>query len=64
MTLNEAKDQAKQIVLYSVDAGAPVAMEVAKDSKGRFVVQPFGMHTLFKSHKLLHVEPIPEGARA
>jgi hypothetical protein len=59
MTLQEAIKQAKEIAAYAKSIGDPVAMEVVK-TKTKIVIQPFGMHALFKSHKLLHVEPIPK----
>lgn len=62
MTLEQAKDMAARLVKHSCDQGSPVAMEVVKTKK-EINVQPFGMHALFKSHKLLHVEPIPEQFR-
>lgn len=60
MTLDEAKQEAKQIVAYAKGTAFEVAMEVAINSKKEYVVQPFGIHALFKSHKLVHVEPIPQ----
>lgn len=59
-TFEEAKTQAAQIARLAKDMGDPVAMEVVKTKSKPFVVQPFGMHALFKSHTLLHVEPIPK----
>lgn len=60
-TLEQAKQSAKEIAAHAKASGAPCAMEVVATKSKPFVVQPFGMHTLFKSHKLLHVEPIPGG---
>lgn len=60
-TIQQAIDQARQLAAFARQKGDPVAFEVVKTKNG-FEVQPFGMHTLFKSHKLIHVEPIPGGA--
>lgn len=64
MTLEQAKTQAAELARFSKDRGTPCAFEVVKLARKTadgqiFNVQPFGMHALFKSHKLLHVEPIP-----
>lgn len=58
-SLEDAKAVAKRMAQYAKDSGAPVAMEVVKTKTEPFHIQPFGMHALFKSHKLLYVEPIP-----
>jgi len=60
--LEKAKQEALALVNHSVDIGKPVAFEVVR-TKTRIEVQPFGMHALFKSHELLHVEAIPQSAR-
>jgi hypothetical protein len=58
-TLDDAKVMAARIAKWAKERGHPTAMEVVLDSKKRLNVQPFGMHAMFKTHKLLHVEPIP-----
>lgn len=63
-TLEQASRDADQLANYSVHFGQPCAFEVVqlarKTSDGELLlVQPFGMHTLFKTHKLLYVAPIP-----
>lgn len=57
-TFEEAKDLARKFALFASENGAPCAFEVVQIKK-RYEVQVFGTHALFKSHKLLHVEPIP-----
>lgn len=59
-TLDGAKKLAAQLAAFSKERGSPVAFEVVQTSKKKLEVQPFGMHALFKTHKLLHVEPIPQ----
>lgn len=59
-----AIEQAKALVAFSVRTDAPCAFEVVRNARGSLNVQPFGMHALFKSHRLLHVEPLPHGPRA
>lgn len=58
-TLDEAKALARQLAEFGKTTDHPCAFEVVKTRSKPFEVQPFGMHALFKSHKLLHVEPIP-----
>ena len=62
-TEQEARDMAKQLAKWAKDSGQPCAFEVVKTKPNKsglvFNVQPSGMHSLFKSHKLIHVEPIP-----
>lgn len=58
-TLDDAKVVAKQMAEFAKKNGVPCAMEIVKTKGEPFHIQPFGMHSLFKSHKLLHVEPIP-----
>lgn len=64
-TLEQGIESAKSMVKFACDRGVPCAWELVrtKSGNGKFEVQPFGMHALFKSHKLLHVEPIPESHR-
>lgn len=57
-TLQNAIDQAAKLARYAKDNQTPTAFEVVKTRQG-YEVQPFGMHRLFKTHKLIHVEPIP-----
>jgi hypothetical protein len=65
-TLEQSIKMAKDIAIYSKQSGIPTAMEVVKTRPNVdgeiYNVQPFGMHCLFKSHKLMHVEPIPDAA--
>lgn len=63
-TLEDAKQSAKDSAAWWKAQGQPCAMEVVSTKTVRFQIQPFGMHTLFKSHKLLHVEPIPSDVAA
>lgn len=58
-TLDAAIGQAQQLAAYAKKQGVPCAWEVVKTTRG-LVVQVFGTHALFKTHKLLHVEPIPQ----
>lgn len=58
-TIDEAKQVAKALAKHAKDAGVPCAFEVVKTPKNPFQVQVFGTHTTVKSHKLLHIEPIP-----
>lgn len=60
-TLEEAKQMAHKLARFAKDtAPTPCAFEVVKTASGKLEVQPFGLHSLFKTHKLLHVEPIPK----
>ena len=59
-TLDQAKEVAKRMAQHAKDAGAPCAFEVVQTKRKPFEVQVFGTHALIKSHKLLHVEPIPQ----
>lgn len=62
-TLDACKAEAKALAQFAKEQGHPCAFEVVsrkKDKEGEiYTIQPFGMHALFKSHKLVHVEPIP-----
>lgn len=59
-TLPEAVAMAQQMARFAKDQmPEPCAFEVVKTRKG-FDVQPFGMHALFKTQTLVHVEPIPQ----
>jgi len=58
-SLEEAKAGAAKVAKTAKEHGIATAFEVVSNSRKELIVQPFGMHTLFKSHKLLHVEPIP-----
>lgn len=62
MDKTQAIAQARQLARLAKDNGHPVAFEVVARNNGRgpIEVQPFGMSALFKSHKVLHVEPIPK----
>ena len=65
-TLTQAIQMAKDIAAYAKTNGVPTAMEVVQTRPNVdgeiYNVQPFGMHAMFKSHKLMHVEPIPAEA--
>lgn len=65
-TLEQGIASAKSMVKFACERGVPCAWELVrtKNGRGAFEVQPFGMHAMFKSHKLLHVEPIPEQFRS
>lgn len=61
-TLEAAKAEAARLVAFMVanpDVTTPCALEVVKTGRGVIEVQPFGLHALFKSHKVLHIEPLP-----
>lgn len=65
MELQGHIDQAKQLAVYAKERGLPCAFEVVKLARRTvdgdiYNVQPFGMHAMFKSHKLVHIEPIPQ----
>lgn len=65
MTLEQHIAQAKDLAAYAKEHGIPCAFEVVKLARKtvdgeQFNVQPFGMHAMFKSHKLVHVEAIPK----
>lgn len=62
-TLQQAIEQARQLAAFAKSQNTPTAFEVVKTKSGDLRVQPFGMHTLFKTNKLLHVEPIPKGCQ-
>ena len=59
-TLEQGKQLAKHMARMAKDKGVPCAFEVVRTKSKPIDVQPFGMHAMFKSHHLLHVEPIPE----
>ena len=58
-TLDEAIQVAKRMAAHAKSQGVPCAFEVVKTKTKPFEVQVFGTHALVKSHKLLHIEPIP-----
>lgn len=59
-TIEQAKEIAKKMAIYAKETGNPCAFEIVRTKSKQFNIQPFGMHKLFKTHVLLHVEPIPE----
>lgn len=58
-TLEQAIEQAAKLARYAKDHQCPMDVEVVK-TRQEFNIQPAGMHKLFKTHKLMHVEFIPE----
>ena len=63
--LEHEKQMAERLMEFSLTTPSPCAFEVVvtRHGKGSLVVQPFGMHALFKSHRVLHVVPLPKGAQ-
>lgn len=62
--LEQRKQEAARLARFAKDKGVPCAFEVVRLARRTvegeiFIVQPFGGHAIFKTHKLMHVEPIP-----
>jgi hypothetical protein len=68
-TLEQAKAEAHQLAAYAATTQQPCAFEVVKLARKTvdgeiYRVQPFGLHAIIRSNKLLHIAPIPDEVAA